>query len=603
MLTVGSRGDVQPLIAFGHGLQQVGHEVRIATYPRFESLVREQGIDFAPLAEGALSLGAGTEEGRRWQQEGARLPTWVGFIRDARSVAHRRLRDAEAACRDTDVVVASNLAQVLGWQMADHFGIPLVRVLFHAPTYWMSRHRARRLTNAGRQAAWLAARPWLNAVRREALDLPALPRRQPFRDLERRGALALAPFSPAAFGRPPGWDGVIEVTGYWFLDGSLDPDPPPALVEFLESGPAPVYVGFGTQVDPDPPATTRAIVDALARAGRRGVLLREPSALAGVTLPPDVIAVEAVSHTWLFPRCAAVVHHTASGTTAASLRAGIPTVPVPHNSDQFSWAREVHRIGVGTKPIPRRRLTTRRLEAAITMATTDGEMQERARAIGEAIAAEDGVARAVEAFQDRVASETARPRGARFGTERGDSALITGASSGIGETFARTLAARGVDLLLTAHPAESRRLEEIAAELGDRHGVRCVAVPADLAERDGPDRLRAAADAAGFEPDLLVNNAGVGYAGRFHELGLADQLRMLHVNVEALVALTGLYAPRMVERGGGAIVNVASTAAFQPVPYFSVYAASKAFVVRLSEALWAELHEAGVRVVAVCSGP
>jgi short-subunit dehydrogenase len=186
---------------------------------------------------------------------------------------------------------------------------------------------------------------------------------------------------------------------------------------------------------------------------------------------------------------------------------------------------------------------------------------------------------------------------------RGGAALVTGASSGIGEAFARALAGRGVDVLLTALPREQERLDAIANDLGNRHGARCVTVATDLAERDGPAELQAAADERGFEPDLVVNSAGLGHAGRFSEAPLGDQMRMLHVNVDALVRLTGLYLPRMVERGAGAVVNVASTAAFQPMPYFGVYAASKAFVLSFGEALWAEHREAGVRVVTVCSGP
>jgi short-subunit dehydrogenase len=190
-----------------------------------------------------------------------------------------------------------------------------------------------------------------------------------------------------------------------------------------------------------------------------------------------------------------------------------------------------------------------------------------------------------------------------LGIHRGGAALVTGASSGIGEAFAQALAGRGVDVLLTALPQEQARLDAIAHDLGDRHRVRCVTVAADLAERDGPAEVQAAADERGFEPDLVVNSAGLGHAGRFSKAALDDQMRMLHVNVEALVRLTGLYLPRMVERGAGAVVNVASTAAFQPMPYFAVYAASKAFVLSFGEALWAEHREAGVRVVTVCSGP
>ncbi len=180
-------------------------------------------------------------------------------------------------------------------------------------------------------------------------------------------------------------------------------------------------------------------------------------------------------------------------------------------------------------------------------------------------------------------------------------ALITGASSGIGEAFAGALAQRGTALLLAAR--SEHRLERIAGELRASHGPRVEVVPIDLAERDAAERLQAAADERGLEPDLLINNAGFGSVGPFAAEPLDQQLEMVRVNVEGLVALTGLYLPRMLARRSGAILNVASTAAYQPLPYMAVYAASKAFVLSFSEALWAECRGAGVRVVALCPGP
>lgn len=202
-----------------------------------------------------------------------------------------------------------------------------------------------------------------------------------------------------------------------------------------------------------------------------------------------------------------------------------------------------------------------------------------------------------------TATATRSTAPASLGIDRGGTALVTGASSGIGEAFSRTLAARGVSLLLTALPQEQDRLGAIAAELEHAHGIRCLAVPVDLAAADGANQLRAAADESDFVPDLIVNSAGVGASGRFAEIPLADQLSMIHVNVEGLVRVTHLFLTKMVTRGGGAVINIASTAAFQPLPYFSVYAASKAFVLSLGEALWAELHRDGIRVVSVCTGP
>lgn len=183
---------------------------------------------------------------------------------------------------------------------------------------------------------------------------------------------------------------------------------------------------------------------------------------------------------------------------------------------------------------------------------------------------------------------------------QGRAALITGASSGLGEAFARAFASGGASLLLAARSEE--RLRALAAELAGRHGVRVEVVPVDLAERAAATELQAAADALDFEPDLLVNNAGVGALARFGDTPLERQLQMVHLNVEAVVALTGLYLPRMATRGAGAIVNVASAAALQPIPYYAVYGASKAFVLSFSAALRAEYRSRGVRVLAVCPG-
>jgi uncharacterized protein len=190
-----------------------------------------------------------------------------------------------------------------------------------------------------------------------------------------------------------------------------------------------------------------------------------------------------------------------------------------------------------------------------------------------------------------------------LGITRGGSALVTGASSGIGEGFARVLARRGVNLLITALPQESECLAQLADELTDQHGVRCFTAAVDLAEREGPDRLREAAERCGFEPDLLINNAGVMSTGAFAAAPLDSWLQIVHVNVEAVVRLSGLFVQPMVERGSGAVLNVASTAAFQPQPYFAVYGASKSFLLSLGQSLWAECRDSGVRVVTVCAGP
>jgi UDP:flavonoid glycosyltransferase YjiC (YdhE family) len=276
-----------------------------------------------------------------------------------------------------------------------------VRALLNAPAYWMSRRTNRPAAAAIRQGAWLAARPWLNRVRREALGLDRLPLREPIGRLERDRQLVLYPFSPSVFTRPEGWGEWAEVTGYWFLDEHVDPEPSEELRAFLRAGPPPVCMGFATQLDRDPIATTRLMVEALRDVGRRGVLLRKPETLAGADLGDDIYTVERVPHDWLFERCAAVVHHGAAGTTATALRSGVPSVAVPHNADQFTWGRRLAELGVSPPPIPRRKLSRELLAPALIGATTSDVLREHARALAARIRAEDGVAAAVAAFERR----------------------------------------------------------------------------------------------------------------------------------------------------------------------------------------------------------
>jgi short-subunit dehydrogenase len=180
-------------------------------------------------------------------------------------------------------------------------------------------------------------------------------------------------------------------------------------------------------------------------------------------------------------------------------------------------------------------------------------------------------------------------------------ALVTGASAGLGEGFARELAARGHDLILTARRVE--RLETLAIELRAKHGVRAHVFAADLQQPDAPDRLLAEIAAAGLQVDTLINNAGYGLRGGFAEQDRAAALGMVDVNCRALVALAHGVLPQMIARGDGAILNLASTAAFQPGPWMAVYYASKAFVLSFSEALHEEVRAHGVRVTALCPGP
>lgn len=179
-------------------------------------------------------------------------------------------------------------------------------------------------------------------------------------------------------------------------------------------------------------------------------------------------------------------------------------------------------------------------------------------------------------------------------------ALITGASAGLGAEFARQLAARGMHLILTARRGDL--MQELANDLHTRHGTRCEIIVADLSDPKEPKRILDEITQKGIEVELLINNAGFGVVGEVDDVNLERMLEMIRLNVSALMELTYRLLPGMLERGHGAILNMASLSAFQPVAYMGAYAASKSFVLHFSEALHCELKDRGITVTALCPG-
>jgi len=184
---------------------------------------------------------------------------------------------------------------------------------------------------------------------------------------------------------------------------------------------------------------------------------------------------------------------------------------------------------------------------------------------------------------------------------RDATALVTGASSGIGVDLARQLAKRGHGVTLVARRED--RLRAIAEDIAAEYGVRAEALGCDLLDAAARDALPSRIEELGLRVNVLINNAGFGSAGQFADLDLANEINMVRLNCEAVVALTGAYVPKLIEQDRGAILVVASSAAFQPIPGQTTYAASKAFALSFAEGLHAELRQHGISVTALCPGP
>jgi len=416
VLAIGSRGDVQPLLALAVGLQQTGRHTVCFTAPDdFGALVREHRLDFSPLGMNARQLlgmgdlGAGMESGRN-------VLLWVWqILRTMRPTFERLAENTWSACQGAETIVFSTMG-FGAYHVAEKLGVPCCWAI---PFPGLTRTRAfpgvvfPPLRLGGIYNLWthalaeqfiqLLTGRFLNRWRRERLHLPEIPLgKWPYSQLHGQPVPMLYSFSPIVFPKPSDWGAHVHVTGYWFLDQSPAWQPPAAVVRFLESGPPPVYVGFGSLPHRNPRQTTRMVVEALRQAGQRGLIATGWGALNGRSFSDraaDLFALESIPHDWLFPRMAAVAHHGGSGTTGAGLRAGVPSVVIPHAGDQPLWARRVAELGVGPPPIPRRQLTVERLAAAIACVVTDQDMRARAAALGERIRAEGGVARAIEVIE------------------------------------------------------------------------------------------------------------------------------------------------------------------------------------------------------------
>ena len=205
-------------------------------------------------------------------------------------------------------------------------------------------------------------------------------------------------FSPSIIPAPRDWPATCTICGYWFLDSAMSWEPPADLQQFVAERPAPLYIGFGSMASEDPAHVTGMMLEALRRTGQRAIIASGWGGLRGGDLPPAVYAVESVPHEWLFPRIAGAIHHGGAGTTAAALRAGIPSFIVPFFADQFFWGNRLASLGLSPKPVAHRQLTVGALEKGIMTLVGSPGMAEKCRAASVSIQAERGVERAVEAI-------------------------------------------------------------------------------------------------------------------------------------------------------------------------------------------------------------
>jgi sterol 3beta-glucosyltransferase len=401
MLAAGSRGDTQPLIALGVELQKLGHVITIAGSVGFKDLIESYGIQFHPIG-GDIQSRVLQSDLQKVMQADSPLKIIFSF-KTVMKYAAEMQSGFYRACEAADAVVFHPGASI-GYYAARKLGIPSVLASpfpmaltkdFPSLVFYDSVRLGKAVNRLSHklfeQIMWMpigspVKRYWKDNFRGIPSNLA-----NPFVKIRENDELNVMSLSRQIFPRPTDWPSNTLSEGYWFLNEPRDWQAPSALIDFLSSGPAPVYIGFGSMMNPAiAEQTTKILIQALAMAGKRGVLATGWGAISSATkIPSSIFMLESAPHSWLFPRMTTIVHHGGAGTTAECFRSGVPSVVIPHALDQFAWARRTEELGVGAHPIAKKKLTAERLAKAI-LECDDSELRNRAKALGQKIRAEQG---------------------------------------------------------------------------------------------------------------------------------------------------------------------------------------------------------------------
>jgi len=380
LASLGTTGDFEPMLALAIGMRDRGHHPILATSPDFAGRARQHGVPFVPIGPAVESLGlrqslqAILALESLAEQARAMIACIVPFV-------PRMVTELEDACANADVLVCLPF-QLAGYMSHERTGIPYVAWSF-SPFGTMPGMRATRSTS-----------DLINECR---LSLGLKARSDPFTEATLLSRLALFATSRHVVRPPRNWPSHYHLTGYFFLNEAWQPDV--ELSAFIESGPRPIVVTFGSMQHPNPIAVSRLVLDAIDRVGCRAIVQRGWSGLESVRPSPRVhLTTSFIPHGRLFDHAACVVHHGGAGTTAAALRAGVRSVIVPHALDQFLWAELMQTAGAATSVIPVSQLSVERLADAIDNALSSSD--ERLAGLSGRVRAEDGIDRAIALIEN-----------------------------------------------------------------------------------------------------------------------------------------------------------------------------------------------------------
>ncbi|MBP3127812.1 glycosyltransferase [Thalassospira sp. ER-Se-21-Dark] len=420
LMTYGTRGDVQPFVALGRGLIQKGHRVTIAAPERFAGFITDHDLEFTPLTDALIALMDDPQFARASDPKAStfqKLRSLLAIGKKARGLQDTLLDDIFRAIEQgkPDVIVFH--PKTFGaLPIGRHFGIPVVMAQLipsFIPTGDYPHMGIPDLGGKGRLGRsynLLTGKLMyrlLNATLRRHICRWAARRNNGInaRDLDivkscQSGAIRIIhAFSNAVINRPKDWPKHATVTGYWFLDGTAQTNPPdPAVQNFVERHKNLIYIGFGSMPGNDPTAMAEMIAKAISQSGgsdAAAIVATGWGGMRDINWPDNVLAVKEVPHDWLFPKVDIVIHHGGAGTCAAALRVGRPSIIIPFFGDQPFWTKRLHKLGVSPRPIKPEKLDATLLAEQIQTVFKTPSYRNNAERISQEITGENGIKTAI----------------------------------------------------------------------------------------------------------------------------------------------------------------------------------------------------------------
>lgn len=409
MIAIGSTGDVRPYCLLGRELKRRGHEITIAAFSDFEEMVAGAGLGFFPVAGDVKDLMS------HLMKPGA---VGVSYLREAEKaisgIAPVLLRDLLRAGEGAEAIICTFFGTMY-YSVAEKHRVPCIQTHYFpmdpnplmpissAPWPHLGSWWCRLSYRLGYLLISLLEKRYLTEWRRDNGIRQRCLRTKPDYSCNGHRIPAIYATSPLLMPRPDNWDEKIYMSGFWWEAPMSDYDPPQELLDFIALGEKPIYIGFGSMVSGDMDETFRIVHDAVVKSGVRAVIASGWAAEKQPVNTDKIHYVDFVPHDWLFQHVTAAVHHGGAGTTASSLRAGLPTLIVPFGGDQPFWGDRVHQAGCGPVPVPRDSMTVDQLAAALRDLNDNALYREKAAAMGEKMRREKGVQNAADIIEREIA--------------------------------------------------------------------------------------------------------------------------------------------------------------------------------------------------------